>query len=262
MAIQSLHDVAAGLACSQKLWLSKSLPAGAAARFVAGFAGSGSPAAGVVPTLAGAVCSSADTGAFALVAPVAGKSLYLAAAQLAASQPGSLILYDRLLHNAGLSTNLSSAQSLSLPALSRETSGAGVELWLQVYAAGGATAASVSLSYTNQDGQAGRSASVASRSWANAGELVPVVLQAGDSGVRSVQSVSFATATGSAGSVGVVLQRRLAMLPLPLANVAQTADALTLALPALAATAHLSLVWLASGSGAATLYGGLDLIQA
>lgn len=257
-----MNDIANGIAAAQWLYASKTSPAVVAGRFVSCYAAAGIPGAGTIPGTGGAVCTQTDAGALPFTNPGASKTRYLGATQFQSSQTGTLLIFDRLVHNGAFSGTVTTAQAMTTPAITRpDANGAGVELWVQVYTALGATASTLSISYTNENGVAGRTATIASRSWANAGELVQAVLQAGDLGVRSVQSVTLGTSTGTAGSLGVVLMRRVAAIPLALANVGTNLDALALALPVIQTDAHLSFVWLASGSTAAVITGALALIE-
>ncbi|HRK46451.1 MAG TPA: hypothetical protein PK324_12550, partial [Nocardioides sp.] len=69
------------------------------------------------------------------------------------------------------------------------------------------------ISYTNSDGTAGRTGTIPSfPATAAAGTLVPFMLQAGDRGVRSIQSITLGTSLVS-GTVHLLLLRHLASLP-------------------------------------------------
>lgn len=124
------------------------------------------------------------------------------------------LLMDRLVHQGGLDMNINTAQTTNLPttALTRYTSGAGVMIGLQVYTAGGATNTVVSVSYTNQAGTSGHTGTVTFIDTPNIANFFWVGLQAGDSGVRSVESVTLSAATGITGNLGVVLFKPLAYL--------------------------------------------------
>lgn len=131
---------------------------------------------------------------------------------------GLALIIDRLSHQDGLSGTVTTAQTTRLPtaALTRYTDGVGVMAALTIYAAVGVTATTVTASYTNQAGTAGQTtAAVAfgSPGFREAGRLVLLPLAAGDTGVRSVESVTLAGTTGTAGHFGVVLFKPLAMIP-------------------------------------------------
>lgn len=129
----------------------------------------------------------------------------------------ALMLVDMLNISGGLDATLTTAQTTNLPtaALTRYTSGAGVHAALVNHATVGGTAVTVTASYTNQAGTSGRTSTAVvfgGSGLTAAGALVRLPLMAGDTGVRSVESVTLSGTTGSAGNFGVVLYRPLAMV--------------------------------------------------
>lgn len=148
-------------------------------------------------------------------------TLCIASAQCAlrTSAGGSFttVIADILSHQGGLSGTVATAQTTNLPtaALTRYTDGAGVMMGLTIYTQIGTTATTVTASYTNQDGTAGQvspAVFIGSTSFRNAGQLILLPLAAGDTGVRSVESVTLAATTGTAGNFGVTLFKPLAMI--------------------------------------------------
>lgn len=124
--------------------------------------------------------------------------------------PGFVMWADRLSHSGGLSGIVTTAQTTNLPtaALTRQTSGEGVWLGLTIYTQVGTTATTVTASYTNQDGTAGRTTIATVFGGTNhreAARMIVLPLQSGDTGVRSVQSVTVLATTGTAGNFGVTL---------------------------------------------------------
>jgi hypothetical protein len=125
----------------------------------------------------------------------------------------SLVLCDRLSHTSGLSGTATGAQTTNLPtaALTRYTTGVGVQIGVRIWTAVGSTRVDVSVSYTNQAGTAGRATTATRFNTAlAASRFVWLPLQAGDSGARSVQSLTLSGSTGTAGDIGVVLFKPLA----------------------------------------------------
>lgn len=134
---------------------------------------------------------------------------------------GTVMIMDRLVHQAGLS-GITGTQTVNLPtvALPRYTDGRGVMLAIRIYTQIGATSTTVTASYTNQDGVAGRTAKtnvIGNTGFREVGRLILLALQEGDTGVRSVQSITLAASTGTAGNIGVVLFKPLALIPLTFA---------------------------------------------
>lgn len=131
----------------------------------------------------------------------------------------SVTVIDLLNHNGGLSGIVATEQTTNLPtaALTRHTSGEGVRVGLVIYTAVGTTATSVTIRYTNQAGVANQTSTAftfGGSSYREANRIIIVPLAAGDTGVLSVEGVTLAASTGTAGNFGVVLFKPLAMLPL------------------------------------------------
>ena len=125
---------------------------------------------------------------------------------------GLPMITDRLVHSGGLVADITTEQTTNLPtaALSRYTDGVGVMIALDVYTATGGTATTVTARYTNQDGITGRvTKNVVWPASAAAGRRFLLPLQNGDTGVRSVEGVTFAGSTTVAGNVGVTLFKPL-----------------------------------------------------
>lgn len=134
--------------------------------------------------------------------------------------PGSTVratiwLADLLAHSGGMSGTVTTEQTTGLPtaALPRYTDGEGVMAALNVYSALGSTATTATLNYTNQSGTAGRTSQpLAVLSSVSARTTLIFCLQDGDTGVRSVEGLTLAGSTGTAGNFGVLLFKPIAML--------------------------------------------------
>jgi hypothetical protein len=128
----------------------------------------------------------------------------------------ALMLVDVLNISGGLNGTLATAQTTGLPtaALTRYTSGEGVQAALVIHSVLGTTAVTATCSYTNQAGVAGRitPAFAIDSGSRQTGCLRPLPLQGGDTGIRSVESVTLSASTGTAGNFGVVLFKPLAMM--------------------------------------------------
>lgn len=130
----------------------------------------------------------------------------------------ALIAVDMLNVSGGLNGTLTTAQTTNLPtaALTRHTDGKGVMAGLCIWGNIGNTVTTVTVSYTNQAGTPGRISPATvigiTNAAAAAGRMIPIPLGAGDTGVRSVESVTLAGTTGTAGNFGVCLYKPLAMM--------------------------------------------------
>jgi hypothetical protein len=150
---------------------------------------------------------------------------------------GSIILADRLWHNSGIVVTTTTAQtinSVAWPARDKNgaTLGEGVYIGLEVSTATGAGASVISISYTNSAGTAGRTGTAIPLYAATsvAGSFYIFGLQAGDTGVRSVQTYT-STVSMTSGVVHLVAFRYLSVLPLVAAAVPSISDAVTGGLP-------------------------------
>jgi len=129
----------------------------------------------------------------------------------------ALMLVDMLNISGGLNGTTTTAQTTNLPtaALPRYTSGEGVYAALMVHSPVGNTATTVTCSYTNQSGTPGRTTPAVQLGGTGnvaAGQLFRLPLAVGDTGMRSVESVTLAGSTAVAGNFGVVMFKPLAMM--------------------------------------------------
>lgn len=143
-------------------------------------------------------------------------TLTIVSIETRSSFSGAYLLCDRLVHSSGLSATTTGTQTTNLPtaALTRYTNGVGVRMGLSALGAIGATLTSATASYTNEAGTTGRTSltrAVGSNSFGatTSGKFLELPLQPGDKGVRSVESVTFAATTGTAGFIHVVLFKPL-----------------------------------------------------
>ena len=176
--------------------------------------------------------------------PVSGNS-YLARFQAQATIAGTLMLCDRLwdcgavITPATLSVTSTAAQtitSVAWPArdTAASTNGNGVLLGIEVSAALGVGTPTWTLTYTNQAGTGSRTATNLDPVVASSaiGAFYRIGLQAGDTGVRSVQTFT-SSATATSGQFVIVAYRVLASLELTAANTPNAVDALTSGFPRL-----------------------------
>lgn len=130
--------------------------------------------------------------------------------------PNYSLLIDRLSHTGGLDGTVTTAQTTNLPtaALTRYADGEGVLAALTYYDATGTTNHSITCSYTNSAGVAGRTGTLPLIDATPAtGFFGTFGLEGADTGVRSVESVTWSVSSGTAGDVGVVLYKPLVTIP-------------------------------------------------
>lgn len=127
------------------------------------------------------------------------------------------ILCDRLSHQGGLVANVNTTQTTNLPtaALTRFTSGDGVWAAIEIYTSIGNTGTTFTVSYTNQagtSGQTSRAQVIGGGNDTQSGRFIIIPLADGDTGFRSIESVTLAATTGTAGNIGVTLFKPLYMM--------------------------------------------------
>jgi hypothetical protein len=191
--------------------------------------------------------------------PVGGENAHLARLGIMASTVGTLWLIDRLWHNSGLSPTLTSAQAITPAALPMRdgggtSNGEAVLAALEHSVAGGAGTPTVTMSYTDQDGNAGASGTLSAVASPPVGTFEIFTLGAGDTGVRAVQSITL-SATRTSGTFHLVLFRVLAQLEVTAANIGNAIDALTSGMPRIYDDSVLQLVWFPSGTTATAFAG-------
>lgn len=190
-----------------------------------GFPGAWSPGA---PGINGRVTdgeTAADAGCLPVVWPGSGY-LTLTALDAICNVATTLHLWDVLWVNTGIVVTTTTAQTITMPTLpardqSGSSNGQGVYAAILVTTAttNAGAITNMTLSYTNQSGTAGRTATLASfAATAVAGYVAIFQLAAGDSGIRSVQSITLGTSLVT-GAVSLVLFTWAATLATPAASV-------------------------------------------
>ena len=213
----------------------------------------GGPGTGLVPSVstAGGVAlnggpnlSNNIAGQIPRVDPGSGNA-YLGRLTGMATQPGLLLLCDRLLHcgavQAGTTivvtaTTVQSITTVALPArdISGSTSGVGVVAALEVAANMGSASGTATISYVNSAGTSGHSSVNIDTVTGSPvlGAFHRFGLQAGDAGISSITSLTLSN-TWTSGSLALVLYRVLAALELVGAYIPNAIDALTAGFPQL-----------------------------
>jgi hypothetical protein len=257
--ITTLDGLIAALSAGQKRALNKaSQTSEGAGTWHSLWKAAGNPAAGSNPgSLAGAIPTDATTGAIPFTNATFNYLLRLAASGTVA---GTLIIYDRLWHNSTMSGTVTTDTTLgATPDLTRpDALGANTELWGEIYSAIGASAATLNVKYTDQDGNTGQNATYAHPANAESvGQMFPLVLAAGDTGVRKATSYNWSVTTGTAGDFGLTILRRIAEIQLSPANAANLADWAALGLPQIYDDACLAMMVQCTATTTGLLLGSL-----
>lgn len=225
---------------------------------------SGLPGAGVAngQALAGAALTS-YSGQLSYTNPASGNG-YLARLSCTSTQAGRLMLCDRLWHNDSIAETTTTGQtinSVAWPARDSAgtTNGDGILVGIEVSTAttNGSPITNTTLTYTNSAGTGSRSGTIASfAANANAGTFVPFRLDAGDAGIRSVQTLTLGTSYGG-GTIHLVAYRVLGEVFVSQSNSGAISDAFGLGLPRLYDNTVPFLLWQPNSNSAVTIRGAV-----
>lgn len=176
-----------------------------------------------------------------------------------ATNAGTLWLIDRVWQNSGLVVTSTTAQAITPAALPARdgagtTDGANIMAAIEWSAAGGAGAPTVTLTYTDQDGNTGATGTFTGVASPAAGTFEIFTLAAGDTGIRAPTSF-IQSATRTSGTMHLVLFRVLAQVEVTAANIGNAIDALTSGLPRIYNDSVLQLVWFPTATTATTFMG-------
>lgn len=216
MTIDSVDDLIASYATGQRILFNKATTAQGAGQWTTYWATAGQPGTGTLTignTSPGEVPTDATAGAPTINAFGSGNTGYLASGNVYSNVSGQYFLADRLYHAGSFSLALGANAISSPPSFAARLPNGdytGVSMWLEIVTTNGAYSSVVAVSYTNEDGTSGRTATLDSNINAYAANrLLPFRLQAGDLGVQSIQTVTVSGVAGT-GTVNVVLSRLLA----------------------------------------------------
>ena len=220
--ITNLNDIVRAFSTKQVFYPLKYTPGASSA--VIGYWNSswrtpGSNLAEIPPTGSGEACGASTLGRVMINDAGPAKELYMSRLLFSPSAAVGCYVMDRLVHTSGLSGTITTAQAVNTVALpSRANNGEGAEIWLEWYVTTGATARIVTVTYTNSNNVTGRTATVSLPVSVRATSTIRVPLQAGDTGVKSVQTVSLNGSTGTAGNFGVTIANRISTIDNVVAN--------------------------------------------
>jgi len=230
MAITSVSDIAAAMSAAQRMRFVKNFTAPkGAGYFQSGWLGTGFPGPGAAAVTFGGggvhQCTSVTAGALGQ-ANGAVKN-WLARLQASISQPGVLYVADRLWACSGMlgSTTNTVVTAGNLPARITDN-GAGCEAWLEVYAAGTVITGNIDVNYKNVADAAKTSTTNPTTFMSTTpviGQMYPIPLVSGDTGVRSLVNTVTYAAWGTA-TFGITILKNLAQIEIPVANTGLTLD--------------------------------------
>lgn len=212
-----------------------------------------------------------DAGCFPITNPAAGNN-YLTRFACGATLAELVMLFDVLWVNSGIVVTTTTAQAIAsgtLPArdINGSTNGEGLMIGLLTTTANtnAAAIANSTVNYTNSDGTAGRTATLAALVGAQIpatpaiGTIVWFLLQAGDKGVRSIEGITLGTSL-AAGAVSLLIARPLALVPCLAQVPAEEPFPIDPGIKLFDGTCALLCIQ-ASSTTAATIYGTLEITE-
>jgi hypothetical protein len=213
----------------------------------------------------------AQVGVPRLVNPSSG-SYYINNIGVGSSVAHVLNLIDIIWYNTGAVVTTTTAQAITVPGASKPardtygtTNGDGWQIGILVTTAttNAGAITNMTCSYTDSDGNAGNTATIASfPATAVIGTFVPFQLAAGDRGVRSVESLTLGTSLVT-GAVSLVIYRTIASVVNPVANVGGIMNKLTTDPTGVRIYNGSALNWIyrASATTATTMNGTINIVE-
>lgn len=225
----------------------------------------GIPSGGAIPTIA-EIPSRTTIGAMPFTAPIASQEKLLISAGITSTVAGIYTLYDRLFHIGGLNAAITTDQPIQgSTVLTRNTGGIGNIAFYEIYSQIGATSATLTMTYTNQAGVAGRASTInlGGTGFREATRMQRIPLASGDTGIRAIEKIALSASTGVAGNFGITLVQSLAWQSVPLAGLMGWRD-YTIGLPGIPSihpNACLSYVFRAGAATAPEIFGCLAFVE-
>lgn len=245
MAIQSLDQMIAAASQRPTICKTASRTSVAAIPFsVFGLAGNpGAGALAVGNTANGIVPTNALAGYPVIQAFGGGATGYLAGVQFGSSVACRFTLFDCLFSAGAFAFNAAVALTAQPSYAGRVLGGTdftNTEIWIEAVTAFTGSQ-SIAVTYTNQDGVAGRTTgTIATAVAPTVGRMLQLPLQAGDTGVQKIESVTSTVST--AGTFNVHVMRRLWSGRVRIANDGDAHDFLKTGMPQIFADSALCLV--------------------
>ena len=273
MTINTLDGIFNALANnSSRVVLDKASIANAAAgQFHSLWRATGQPGQGAIPTTA-AVCQDQLIGCMNFAQQVDPSTSYLGYFEAVCSNSAvTLEIHDRLMHLGGLNGTLATAQAASvdlsanlansnLAARIGDPNYSDVQWWLEWYTDTGATATTVTVNVTYNDGTTGNLTAASLAATRRASFLLPLngLIPAAASGkyIRAVNTVQLTATTGTAGNLGVTATRPRASLGCPVANIKWSADWASLPVSETPNDSCLFVIQIAGATSTGTVRGG------
>lgn len=206
----------------------------------------------------GQAVSGSVAGAIPRTNPGGGQNAYIGSVTINSSTSGVMWIVDRLWQNSGLSVTSTTLQSITPAAIpSRDVNGSNlghqVMCGIEWSGAGGAGTPTVTLTYTDQDGNTGVTTSLSAVATPPIGTVEIFPLAAADTGIREITGIQ-QSATRTSGVMHLILFRVIAQIPVA-ANTGTSIDAFAMGLPRIYDNSVLQQIWIPGATTATTWTG-------
>lgn len=224
----------------------------------------GVPSGGAIPTIA-EIPTRTTIGAMPFTAPINSQEKLLISAGITSTVPGLYLLYDRLFQIGGLSAAVTTDQQIQSPTLTRNTGGVGNIAFYEIYSQIGTTSTTLTMTYTNQAGVAGRvsSINIGGTGFRESSRIQRIPLASGDTGIRAIEKIALSTSTGTAGNFGITLVQALSWQSIALSGLMGWRDYTTglPGIPSIHPNACLSYLFRAGAATAPDIFGCLAFVE-
>lgn len=264
MAIDTLDKVIAGLATRQTLVINKaSIATQGTGGMTSLWRGTGNPGQGAIPGAA-ATCDKTLLGGWNFNNPASPALSYLARLNIQGTISHNFIVYDRLAHMGGLNGTTTTAQTVNLTIPANRNAlytDPDLEWFCEIYTDIGTSGVTATITYVDEADQSQTfTFTLGGASPLNQdSRLFPLTPPAGKK-IKSITSVQHAT-TGTAGSYGFTVAKRLTAVNMGQPNVGMNYDFADLGLPKVPDNACIWFAVWSSTTSSGIIYGDMDMIQ-
>jgi hypothetical protein len=265
MSITTINDLVAGLAVGQTSWTSKTMSVPkAVGNFQSSWIAVGYPGAGNTPPVytVGSGYTSDRTTAGALPYTNAVTQNWLAKWFMSSSIAGTLMLVDRLWSCSGMGFAASTYTVTTPGALPARITdnGIGCQLWVENYIAAGVSTGTLVANYVNPSAGAESGTIPVVVNAPVIGQMQPVPLAVGATGVKQLTSV-VTNATWTSGTFGMTILKPIAAATVQVAGAGVVLDWASLGIPQIPPDACLMWIWQGAAATANQIISKTEIID-
>jgi Flp pilus assembly protein TadG len=225
----------------------------------------GFPIIGNTPTNS-EYCDNSTAGALAFNYIGSPASIYIGKLSFVNTVNGLCLIYDRLSMMGGLSGTVTTAQTVNLDAETPKTQNRfanynELEWFVEWYSDTGSSAVTMTVTYTNQSGTGNRTTTVSLAATMRASRMLQIAPSNGDTGIKSIQSITLSGTTGTAGNFGITALKRISSVGFQSSGVPIIFDFTQCGFPEIKSNTCLSFVMVPASTTTGNLSGEVVLCQ-